>query len=78
MEQRRARIWQAQRAGLAARLRETVRLSAERTEALLLRWETEASVRGLTVQSDGYWSSAESWIADRLTSGPGRDGEAQR
>ncbi|HJP87523.1 MAG TPA: hypothetical protein VJ850_00595 [Candidatus Limnocylindrales bacterium] len=78
MEHRRTRIWEAQRAGLAARLRDTERLPADRAEILLLRWEAEARERGLTAQSDGYWASAESWIADRIERRDGRGGEAER
>jgi hypothetical protein len=65
MNERQTRIWQAQRAGLAARLRDTLRISPDRVEALIEAWEAEAVARGLAA-ADGYWSAAETWLAERL------------
>lgn len=68
VEQRRQRIWDAQRTGLRNRLRDQWRLSEDRAERLLAEWESEAAVRGLSTLADGYWATAETWLTEQATS----------
>jgi hypothetical protein len=64
VEQRRQRIWDAQRSGLRNRLRDQWRLSEERAETFLAAWEDEAASRGLRKLSEGYWAAAEDWLTE--------------
>lgn len=57
MEQR---IYEARRAGLLARLADT--LEPERSEVLVRAWEEEAERRGLTRGADGFWQQADAWL----------------
>ena len=68
MQQRRERIWDAQRTGLRNRLRDQWRLPEDRAEGLLAEWESEAAVRGLSKLADGYWATAETWVTEQATS----------
>jgi hypothetical protein len=70
VEERRQRIWDAQRTGLRNRLRDQWRLSEDRADTLLAAWEAEAASRGLPRLADGYWSAAEIWLSSQ--------GEARR
>jgi hypothetical protein len=67
VEQRRQRIWDAQRTGLRNRLRDQWRLPEDRAERLLAEWESEAAVRGLSTLADGYWATAETWVTEQAT-----------
>ncbi len=57
------RIYEARRAGLAARLADTV--GPERSEDLVKAWEQEAERRGLARESDGFWQQGEAWLGRR-------------
>ncbi len=69
MEQRRLRIWEAQRSGLRNRLRDQWRVPEARVDVLLADWEAEADARGLPKMNDGYWTAAEHWLAERTGRG---------
>jgi hypothetical protein len=55
------RIYQARRAGIVARLVSTGVL-AERAEALMAAWESEATASGLAPDSAAYWDRAWPWL----------------
>lgn len=69
MQQRRQRIWDAQRTGLRNRLRDQWRIPEARVELLLADWEVEAAARGLPTMNEGYWAAAEHWLAERTSRG---------
>ena len=62
MDARAARIAEAKRAGLLARLRDALR-SADRAEALLASYEAQAAAAGLSPLSETYWAEVEPWLA---------------
>ncbi len=57
------RIYEARRAGLAARLADTV--GPQRSEDLVKAWEEEAERRGLARDGDGFWQQGEAWLRGR-------------
>jgi len=67
MEQRRQRIWDAQRSGLRNRLRDQLRIPEAQVELLLSDWEVEAAARSLPKMNEGYWAAAEHWLAERTS-----------
>ena len=67
------RIYQAQRAGIFARLTQQERVNELDAEHWISRWEREAGSRGLSQTSIGFWDSAWEWVAERRM-GRGRDG----
>jgi hypothetical protein len=58
------RIYQAQRAGIFARLRDAERVNELDAEHWISRWEREAEASG-RARDDHYWSDAWEWIAER-------------
>ena len=58
------RIYQAQRAGIFARLVQSERVNELDAEHWISRWEREAEVNGPAVGSQGYWDAAWLWIAE--------------
>ena len=65
MEERRLRIWEAQREGLRNRLRDGWRLGEVRADALLAEWDEEAARQELGKLAPGYWTQAEAWLVAR-------------
>ena len=78
VQERRKRIWEAQRSGLRNRLRDQWRIPEGRADALLADWEAEALARGLPEMGQGYWAAAESWLAERASPGGGRSTHPRR
>ncbi len=58
------RIYQAQRAGIFARLTQNERVDQLDVEHWIGRWEREAETNGPAVGSQGYWDAAWRWIAE--------------
>jgi hypothetical protein len=69
VEERRQRIWDAQRSGLKNRLRDQSRIPEARVELLLADWDAEAAERGLQKLNEGYWAAAEIWLAEKTSRG---------
>lgn len=59
------RIYQAQRAGIFARLTEQERVNAEAAERWIAAWERHAEAIGLHHGVVGFWSYGWDWIAER-------------
>ncbi|MGZ8438510.1 MAG: hypothetical protein ACXWXR_08220 [Candidatus Limnocylindrales bacterium] len=57
------RIYQAQRAGIFARLTQGERLNALQAEDWISRWERHAEAEGLSRSTVGFWDAAWEWIA---------------
>ena len=58
------RIYQAQRAGIFARLVTSERVSEIDAEHWISRWEREADASGRQ-RDDHYWSAAWDWITEQ-------------
>lgn len=63
MRDRDERLFEAKRAGMVARIRDSG-LRQERAEALFDAFDAEAVARGVPRGSQPYWDEAERWIAD--------------
>jgi hypothetical protein len=61
MNLRTRRIYEAQRAGVIARLHDDG-IPANRADALFGAWENEAVRRGISRLTPGFWSSGADWI----------------
>lgn len=59
-----ARLLAASRAGLVARMTDEG-IPAERVQQLMEAWDDEASRRGLSPQSPGFWDQAPDWIREQ-------------
>lgn len=64
-QEKRERVYAAQRAGIMSRLRDAWRIPGDRAEALVAAWEAEAARRGLAATHPQFWSEAERWLAAR-------------
>lgn len=58
------RIYQAQRAGIFARLTQNERVDEVDAEHWISAWEQEAEARG-RAHSQGFWDDGWHWIAER-------------
>ena len=59
------RIYQAQRAGIFARLTQSERLDELDAEHWISRWERHAEAQGLDPTRTGRWTAAWEWIAEK-------------
>jgi hypothetical protein len=59
------KLYLAHRAGHLSRLEAQAHMSPGAAEAWMVRWEAEASLRGLDRRSGEYWRNAWDWIAER-------------
>jgi hypothetical protein len=59
------RIYQAQRAGIFARLTQSERVSELDAEHWISRWEREAESGGLARNAVGFWDTGWDWIAEQ-------------
>ena len=58
------RIYQAQRAGVFARLTQNEHINELDAEHWIARWEREAELNGPARGSQGYWDAAWRWIVE--------------
>ena len=58
------RIYEAQRAGIYARLTQSERVELLEAEHWIARWERHAEATGRARGSQGYWTDAWAWIAE--------------
>lgn len=65
------RIYQAQRAGIFARLRQQERLGEIAAEDWITRWEDHAEAEGLSGSKVGFWDAGWDWITEQRV--PKRD-----
>ena len=56
------RIYQAQRAGIFARLVREARLDRFDAEQWIVAWEVEAEAAGIARRSPGFWDEGWHWI----------------
>ncbi len=68
------RIYQAQRAGIFARLTQGERLSQLEAEEWISRWESHTKTEGIT-HVHAFWDAAWDWIAEQRA--PKRDMSAE-
>ena len=59
------RIAEAKRAGLTARLRDTLG-SEDVAEALMATYHDQSTAAGITPASPAYWDQAETWLAHEV------------
>ena len=69
------RVYQAQRAGIFARLTQQERLGKLAAEDWIKRWEDHAEAEGLSRSTVNFWDAAWEWIAEQRE--PKRDMGAQ-
>ncbi len=50
-----------------SRLEAQAKMSPEKAEEWVSRWEAEAALRGLDRHAEGFWWPAWDWIAERPT-----------
>ena len=62
------RIYQAQRAGIVARL--TTAHGPERAEAAVAAWEAEARRRGIERGTPEFWGAGDPWAVDEARRRP--------
>lgn len=67
------RIYEAQRAGIFARLTQKERLDELDAEHWISRWEREAESQGLARTTVGFWSTGWGWITEQRGSGRRND-----
>jgi hypothetical protein len=67
VEDRKRRIYEAQRAGLRNRMRDQWHIAETTADALIAAWESQAAIRSLSVDEATYWSDGEAWIRSRAT-----------
>jgi hypothetical protein len=58
------RLFEAQRAGVAARLAD-LGVPSRHVERLMVAWEERARRRGFTPLTRGYWEHASEWMLSR-------------
>lgn len=61
------KLYLAHRAGHMSRLEAQAKMSPEKAEEWVSRWEAEAALRGLDRHAEGFWWPAWDWIAERPT-----------
>ena len=59
------RIYEAQRAGIFARLTTQEQVNELEAEHLIAQWEREAEAAGRTKGSPRYWDDAWTWVEDQ-------------
>jgi hypothetical protein len=69
------RIYQAQRAGIFARLTQSERVDELDAEQWISRWERHAELEGLSRELIGFWAAGWDWIAEQRA--PKRDMSAE-